>query len=95
MKKKYKIIAELGSVHDGKFHIAKNLIKLASNSGADVVKFQMHIAEEETLKDAPSPDYFNSESRYNYFKRTAFTFKEWKKLKKICQNYNVEVITLR
>ena len=92
MKKKYKIIAELGSVHDGKFHLAKKLIKLAANSGANVVKFQMHIAEEETLQNAPSPDYFKSETRFNYFKRTAFKFNEWKKLKKICKNYKVEFL---
>lgn len=92
MKKKFKIIAELGSVHDGKFHLAKKLIKLAAASGANVVKFQMHIADEETLEDAPSPDYFKAETRFNYFKRTAFTFNQWKKLKKICQIYNVEFL---
>ena len=92
MKKKFKIIAELGSVHDGKFHLAKKLIKLAAASGANVVKFQMHIADEETLEDAPSPDYFKAETRFNYFQRTAFTFNEWKKLKKICKNYKVEFL---
>ena len=57
MKKKYKIIAELGSVHDGKFNLAKKLIKKASESGANVVKFQMHIAEEETLRGCSITDY--------------------------------------
>ena len=86
MKNKFKIIAELGSVHDGKLSLAKKLVKAASESGADTVKFQMHIAEEETLVSAPSPTYFNSESRYDYFKRIAFTFKEWKELKKLARN---------
>ena len=92
MKKKFKIIAELGSVHDGKFNIAKKLIRFAAEAGANVVKFQMHIADEETLENAPSPDYFKEETRFNYFKRTAFTFNEWKKLKKICQSYKVEFL---
>lgn len=92
MKKKFKLIAELGSVHDGKFHIAKRLIKLASEAGANIVKFQMHIAEEETLKDAPAPEYFKTETRYDYFKRTAFEFSQWKKLKTICKKYNVEFL---
>ena len=91
-KKKFKIIAELGSVHDGKFILAKKLIKSAVNSGANVIKFQMHISEEETLEDAPSPNYFKSETRFNYFKRTAFNFKEWKKLKKICKDHKVEFL---
>ncbi|WP_440614706.1 N-acetylneuraminate synthase family protein [Candidatus Pelagibacter sp. HIMB1748] len=92
MKKKYKIIAELGSVHDGNLNLAKKLIKKASESGADIVKFQMHIAEEETLEDAPSPDYFKTETRFNYFKRTAFNFKEWIELKKICKYHKVKFL---
>ena len=40
-----------------KLSLAK-LIEKAAKSGADV-KFQMHIADEETLKNAPSPNYFN------------------------------------
>ena len=65
-----KIIAEIGSVHNGSLQFAKSLIKHAAKSGADIVKFQMHIAEFETLKNAPNPKYFTVEDRYNYFKRT-------------------------
>lgn len=82
---KKKVIAEIGSVHDGKIDLAFKLIKKASQSGADIIKFQMHIAEAETLKNAPNPPYFNTEDRYNYFKRTSFTFNEWKKIKKYCE----------
>ena len=45
-----KIIAEIGSVHNGSLQLNKNLIKYAAKSGADIVKFQMHIAEHETLE---------------------------------------------
>ena len=83
--KQNKIIAEFGSVHDGNIVIAKKLIKAAIKSGADIVKFQMHIADEETLVNAPSPDYFKSESRYEYFKRTAFSYSDWVSLKKFCK----------
>ncbi len=90
--KKNQIIAELGSVHDGKLSLAKKLIKIASKSGADVVKFQMHIAEEETLLDAPSPEYFKSENRFEYFKRTSFKLSEWKKIKKTCKVHGVRFL---
>ena len=63
------IIAEIGSVHDGSFGNAKKLISIAKESGANAVKFQMHIADEESTKDAPSPSYFKSEKRYSYFLR--------------------------
>ena len=92
MKNKYKIIAEIGSVHDGKLSLAKKLIEKAAKSGADVVKFQMHIADEETLKNAPSPNYFNKEPRYSYFKRTAFNYGEWKKIIKFCKMNKVEFL---
>lgn len=79
-KNKVIIIAEIGSVHDGSLGQAKNLITEAARCGADAVKTQTHIADEETLINAPSPKYFNSEDRYNYFKRTAFNYKQMKEL---------------
>lgn len=87
-----KIIAEIGSVHNGNLQFAKSLIKHAANSGADIVKFQMHIAEHETLKNAPSPKYFTDEDRYSYFKRTSFNFKQWKIIKSTCDKYGVEFL---
>lgn len=78
------IIAEIGSVHDGSLGNAIKAIELAAICGADVVKFQTHIAEAETLQDAPSPYYFKGESRFDYFKRTEFTVSQWKKIKEAC-----------
>ena len=83
------IIAEVGSVHDGSFGNACKLIELASSSGANIVKFQTHIASNETLRNAPDPPYFNSESRYNYFERTSFSKEQWKELKITCEKNNV------
>lgn len=79
-----KIIAEIGSVHDGSFGNACRLIDAASACGADTVKFQTHIAEAESLPDAPSPPYFKGEPRMDYFRRTAFTGDQWRALKKHC-----------
>lgn len=75
------IIAEIGSVHDGSFGNACRLIEVAARCGADVVKFQTHIAEAETLPDAPTPPYFNGESRLDYFRRTAFGRDQWRALR--------------
>ncbi len=57
------IIAEIGSIHDGSFGNAIKAIDAASESGADIVKFQTHIAEAESLENTPSPIYFTNESR--------------------------------
>ena len=87
MKKKFYniVIAEIGSNHNGSVLLAKRHILSAKKAGADYVKFQMHIAEEESLKDAPSPDYFKKEDRFTYFKRINFSFENWKKIQKYCK----------
>lgn len=91
MRKVY-LIAEIGMNHEGSLGQAKMLAKAAKENGADAVKFQMHISEEETLKSAPAPSYFTGESRYEYFNRTAFTMEEWKELKEYCAELNVQFI---
>jgi N,N'-diacetyllegionaminate synthase len=75
-----RIIAEIGSVHDGSFGNACKLIEAAAKAGADTVKFQTHIAEAESLPSAPSPAFFSSESRMEYFDRTGFSEKNWVRL---------------
>ncbi len=84
------IIAEIGSTHDGNFQLAKKSIKIAAKCGANIIKFQMHISEEESLKNAPSPYYFKKEKRWDYFKRTAFTINQWKQLFLECKKNKVE-----
>lgn len=83
------IIAEIGSVHDGSFGNALALIDAAATAGTDAVKFQTHIAEAESLPDAPSPSYFSSEPRIDYFRRTAFSLEQWHALKARCEQQSV------
>jgi N,N'-diacetyllegionaminate synthase len=87
------LICEIGSVHDGSFGNARKLIELAARCGADVVKFQTHIAVAETLRNAPSPPYFNGEPRFEYFERTSFTTDQWKRLHEECKNNNVKFMS--
>lgn len=80
-----KIIAEIGSSHDGSFGNAMKLIEEAKKCDADFVKFQHHIAEYESLPNAPSPTYFKSEDRFEYFRRTSFDLEQLSKLKKFTE----------
>ena len=75
-----RIIAEIGSVHDGSFGNALKLIEAAAAAGADDVKFQTHIAEAESVASAPAPAYFSDEPRLAYFRRTSFTMEQWRRL---------------
>lgn len=83
------LIAEIGSVHDGSFGNAGKLIEAAAACGADAVKFQTHIPEAETLRDAPMPSYFKGEPRFEYFRRTGFTLEQWRALKVKCDDLGV------
>ena len=87
------IIAEIGSAHDGSFGNALKLIELAAQCGVDCVKFQTHLAEAESLSDAPNPDYFQSESRIDYFQRTSFSMDQWKALKGEADQCNIQFLS--
>jgi N-acetylneuraminate synthase len=87
------ILAEVGSVHDGSFGNAGRLIAAAAQCGADAVKFQTHIAQAETLPDAPMPPFFKGEPRFQYFERTGFTLEQWRGLKAQCVEQGVEFVS--
>jgi N,N'-diacetyllegionaminate synthase len=83
------IIAEIGSVHDGSFGNAIKAVEAAATCGASVVKFQTHIAEAETLPNAPVPAYFKGEPRFEYFRRTAFSTDQWRAIAAHCADVGV------
>lgn len=87
-----KIIAEVGSVHDGSFGNALKLIELAASVGADFVKFQMHLAHCESLPEAPNPEFFSDESRVEYFSRTSFKEDQWIRLKEHSEQNGIEFL---
>ncbi len=88
-----RIVAEIGSVHDGSFGNALRLIDAAAEAGADTVKFQTHIAEAESLPDAPAPGYFSDEPRLAYFRRTGFSPEQWKKLARHAEQAKVTFLS--
>ena len=51
------IITEAGVNHNGSIALAKQLIDVAAEAGADAVKFQTFIAEEVVSADAPKAEY--------------------------------------
>lgn len=87
------IIAEVGSVHDGSFGNALKLIEAAAACKVDAVKFQTHIAEAETIRNAPMPPYFKGEPRYEYFQRTGFSEEKWRELKAHCEAQGVRFLS--
>ena len=86
------VIAEAGMNHDGSLGNAIRMAEVAAECGADAVKFQLHDAEAETTRDAPSPPYFEHESRWEYFQRTAFSDEQWATLKEAAERAGIEFL---
>jgi N,N'-diacetyllegionaminate synthase len=68
------IIAEAGVNHNGDINLAKKLIHVAKDAGADAVKFQSFIAENVVTRKAPKAKYQkkttgSAESQYDMIKK--------------------------
>ena len=57
MENKVLIIAEAGVNHNSDLNIAKKMIDVAVDAGADYIKFQTFKSENLVSKDAPKADY--------------------------------------
>lgn len=77
------LIAEVAQAHDGSLGMAHAFIDAAAGAGVDAVKFQTHIAAEESTPSEPWRVKFSKqdETRYDYWKRMEFTPEAWAGLK--------------
>jgi N,N'-diacetyllegionaminate synthase len=87
-------IAEAGVNHNGSMTLAKKLIDIACEAGADAVKFQHFKTDELILKNVPKAPYqrvtTNShESQDNMLKKLELTSKELLTLKRYCQKKGI------
>lgn len=73
------IVAEVAQNHDGSLGSAHAYIDAVAETGADAIKFQTHIASEESTYDEPFRVKFSQQdkTRYDYWKRMEFTFDNW------------------
>ncbi|MGB7208324.1 MAG: N-acetylneuraminate synthase family protein [Pyrinomonadaceae bacterium] len=78
------IIGEVAQSHDGSLGMAHSFIDAIANAGADAVKFQTHIAAEESTPGEPWRVKFSpqDETRFEYWHRMEFTKNQWAGLKK-------------
>lgn len=77
------IIGEVAQSHDGSLGMAHAFIDAITAAGADAVKFQTHIAKEESTPQEPWRVKFSpqDETRYQYWQRMEFTTEQWAGLK--------------
>ena len=76
------IIGEVAQAHDGSLGMAHAYIDAIADAGADAVKFQTHIAAEESTPDEMWRVKFSyqDDSRFDYWRRMEFTEAQWRGL---------------
>lgn len=82
------IIAEACDNHQGNIEVAKKMISEAKKAGADAIKFQHHLPEEEMLPDIPMSDNFN-EPLYDFLKKYALNLDQHIELKNYCDKEGI------
>jgi len=89
------IIAEIAQTHEGSLGSAMAFIDLAKECGADAIKFQTHIASEESTKREPWRKRFSQQddSRFDYWRRMEFTFAQWQMLKRHANDVGIAFIS--
>ncbi len=88
------IIAEAGVNHNGSIELAKKLIDVASQAGADAVKFQTFKAEKLVSKNAQKADYQKqttdkSESQFDMIKKLELHLDTHKELIAYCESKKI------
>ncbi len=91
------VIAEIGVNHGGSLSLAKELIDMAAEGGADAAKFQTYKAEKLAAKE--SPPYWDvsketTESQYLLFKKfDAFDPEDYVELKDYCDKKSIDFLS--
>lgn len=87
------IIAEAGVNHNGELTLAKKLVDLAHDAGADYIKFQSFSAHRLVTKDAQLAEYQkqyrNNISQYEMLKSLEFTKNNLIEIVKYCENKKI------
>jgi N,N'-diacetyllegionaminate synthase len=88
------VIAEAGVNHNGLISLAKKLIDIAVDAGADAVKFQTFKADKLVSKGAPKADYQkqttdHAESQYEMIKKLELDVSAHQDLMAYCKDKNI------
>ena len=91
------VIAEIGVNHEGSLDLAKELIELAKEGGADAAKFQTYKAD--TLASKHSPAYWDlskepTTSQHKLFQKyDSFGPEDYRALAKHCENVEIDFVS--
>jgi N-acetylneuraminate synthase len=92
------IIAEAGVNHNGDINLAKRLIEVAAEAGADYVKFQTFKAENLVSKSATKADYQqkntqNDGTQFDMLKKLELSYNDHYVLINHCNKHNIKFLS--
>ena len=81
------VVADIGINHEGSMAKAKRMVRDAAKAGAECVKFQAHVVEDEMVPVAKKiiPGHA-TESIWDIMKKAAFSEREDRELKRYTEN---------
>lgn len=82
------IVAEACVNHQGDYRIARKMVYIAHALGADAIKFQLHVPENEMLREVPGSSNFD-EPLYDILIKTHLTVDEHRGLKDLCDSLGI------
>lgn len=82
------IIAEGCDNHLGNIKAAREMVRAAKLAGADAIKFQHHLPDDEMMSDVPMSDNFK-EPLYDFLKKYALTLGQHHELKRYCDEIGI------
>ena len=85
------IIAEAAISHQGDLGIARKMVYHAHAVGCDAIKFQMHVLENEMLRETPKSENFDK-SLFDTLNDTNLTLDEHKELQSLCNSLGIEYL---
>lgn len=92
------IIAEAGVNHNGSLELAKELVKVASECGADAVKFQTFKTDKLVTRNAKKAEYqkendASSSTQEEMLRRLELSYADFIELNEECKKYRIDFLT--
>lgn len=85
------VIAEACINHEGDIRIAREMVFHARAAGCDAIKFQMHVLDDEMLREAPQSANFE-EPLFDALERTNLSVAAHQELQRLCSDIGIDYL---